>query len=70
MLSDLSLQMQQKVVASEIFRGRKDGYAESLNQPFARSRLGERALREAWGAAPQLSLGRGERRPSGQQGWW
>ncbi|XP_011888307.1 PREDICTED: unconventional myosin-Ih [Cercocebus atys] len=33
--------MQQKVVTSEIFRGRKDGYAESLNQPFANSRINE-----------------------------
>uniref|UniRef100_A0A8C6QKD3 Myosin 1H n=1 Tax=Nannospalax galili TaxID=1026970 RepID=A0A8C6QKD3_NANGA len=33
--------MQQKVVTSEIFRGKKEGYAESLNQPFANSRLGE-----------------------------
>uniref|UniRef100_A0A8C5LD83 Myosin 1H n=1 Tax=Jaculus jaculus TaxID=51337 RepID=A0A8C5LD83_JACJA len=32
--------MQQKVVTSDIFRGKKDGYAESLNQPFAHSRLG------------------------------
>uniref|UniRef100_G3T9C1 Myosin IH n=1 Tax=Loxodonta africana TaxID=9785 RepID=G3T9C1_LOXAF len=34
-------QMQQKVVTSDIFRGKKDGYAESLNQPFANSRLDE-----------------------------
>ena len=67
MLSDLLLQMQQKVVTSEIFRGRKEGYAESLHQPFARSRLGERALWEGWGASPQLSLSREERRPSWQQ---
>uniref|UniRef100_A0A7N9CNH2 Myosin IH n=1 Tax=Macaca fascicularis TaxID=9541 RepID=A0A7N9CNH2_MACFA len=33
--------MQQKVVTSEIFRGRKDGYTESLNQPFANSRINE-----------------------------
>ncbi|XP_021042914.2 unconventional myosin-Ih [Mus pahari] len=33
--------MQQKVVTSEIFRGKKAGYAESLNQPFAGSRLDE-----------------------------
>uniref|UniRef100_A0A8D1HEQ4 Unconventional myosin-Ih n=1 Tax=Sus scrofa TaxID=9823 RepID=A0A8D1HEQ4_PIG len=32
--------MQQKVVTSEIFRDKKDGYAESLNQPFANSRIG------------------------------
>ncbi|XP_023589424.1 unconventional myosin-Ih [Trichechus manatus latirostris] len=34
-------QMQQKVVTSDIFRGKKDGYVESLNQPFANSRLDE-----------------------------
>lgn len=34
-------QMQQKVVTSEIFRGKKEGYAESLNQPFADSRIGK-----------------------------
>ncbi|XP_029080847.1 unconventional myosin-Ih isoform X2 [Monodon monoceros] len=33
--------MQQKVVTSEIFRGKKEGYAESLNQPFANSRIDE-----------------------------
>uniref|UniRef100_A0A0J9YUE0 Myosin 1H n=1 Tax=Mus musculus TaxID=10090 RepID=A0A0J9YUE0_MOUSE len=33
--------MQQKVVTSEIFRGKKEGYAESLNQLFAGSRLDE-----------------------------
>ncbi|XP_020929383.1 unconventional myosin-Ih isoform X2 [Sus scrofa] len=33
--------MQQKVVTSEIFRDKKDGYAESLNQPFANSRIDE-----------------------------
>uniref|UniRef100_G1QM03 Myosin IH n=1 Tax=Nomascus leucogenys TaxID=61853 RepID=G1QM03_NOMLE len=33
--------MQQKVVTSEIFRGRKDGYTESLNQPFVNSRIGK-----------------------------
>ncbi|XP_075390775.1 unconventional myosin-Ih [Tenrec ecaudatus] len=32
-------QMQQKVVMSDIFRGKKEGYTESLNQPFANSRL-------------------------------
>ncbi|KAM6156088.1 unconventional myosin-Ih [Rhynchocyon petersi] len=32
-------QMRQKVVASDIFRGKKDGYSETLNQPFADSRL-------------------------------
>ncbi|XP_019504608.1 PREDICTED: unconventional myosin-Ih [Hipposideros armiger] len=33
--------MQQKAVTSTIFRGRKEGYAETLNQPFANSRLDE-----------------------------
>nr|XP_051691830.1 unconventional myosin-Ih isoform X2 [Oryctolagus cuniculus] len=33
--------MQQKVVASEIFRGKKAGYAESLTRPFANSRIEE-----------------------------
>nr|KAF6466540.1 myosin IH [Rousettus aegyptiacus] len=33
--------MQQKVVTSALFRGKKEGYAESLNQPFANSRLDE-----------------------------
>jgi hypothetical protein len=37
-------QMQQKVVASEIFRGKKEGYAQSLNQPFANSRIGKFAF--------------------------
>ncbi|KAM5189837.1 unconventional myosin-Ih isoform 1-T1 [Callospermophilus lateralis] len=33
--------MQQKVVTSEIFRGKKEGYADSLGQPFATSRIDE-----------------------------
>ena len=33
--------MQEKVVTSEIFEGKKEGYAESLNQPFANSRIGK-----------------------------
>ncbi|XP_013375767.1 PREDICTED: unconventional myosin-Ih [Chinchilla lanigera] len=33
--------MQQKVVTSEIFRGKKEGYGESLNQPFANTRIDE-----------------------------
>ncbi|XP_077651711.1 unconventional myosin-Ih isoform X1 [Urocitellus parryii] len=33
--------MQQKVVTSEIFRGKKEGYADSLRQPFATSRIDE-----------------------------
>uniref|UniRef100_A0A452QZU7 Myosin IH n=1 Tax=Ursus americanus TaxID=9643 RepID=A0A452QZU7_URSAM len=32
--------MQQKVVTSELFRGKKEGYAEVLSQPFANSRIG------------------------------
>uniref|UniRef100_A0A8B9YZ16 Myosin IH n=1 Tax=Bos mutus grunniens TaxID=30521 RepID=A0A8B9YZ16_BOSMU len=32
--------MQEKVVTSEIFQGKKEGYAESLHQPFANSRVG------------------------------
>ncbi|ERE74641.1 myosin-Ih-like protein [Cricetulus griseus] len=34
-------EMQQRVVTSDIFKGKKDGYEDSLNQPFASSRLGE-----------------------------
>ncbi|ELR59440.1 Myosin-Ih, partial [Bos mutus] len=33
--------MQEKVVTSEIFQGKKEGYAESLHQPFANSRVDE-----------------------------
>ncbi|ELK31456.1 Myosin-Ih [Myotis davidii] len=33
--------MQQKAVASAVFRGKKEGYAESLNKPFANSRIDE-----------------------------
>ncbi|XP_042818752.1 unconventional myosin-Ih isoform X3 [Panthera tigris] len=33
--------MQQKVVTSELFRAKKEGYAEALNQPFANSRIDE-----------------------------
>lgn len=36
--------MQQKVVTSDIFKGKKAGYAESVNQPFASSRLGKCAF--------------------------
>ncbi|KAM9118579.1 unconventional myosin-Ih [Pangshura tecta] len=35
-------QLQQKVVASAIFRGKKDGYAQSISQPFADTRLSEK----------------------------
>lgn len=56
--------MQEKVVTSEIFRGKKEGYAESLNQLFAGSRLGECAFWEGRGASPQQGLSREEHRPS------
>ncbi|XP_030438482.1 unconventional myosin-Ih [Gopherus evgoodei] len=35
-------QLQQKVVASAIFRGKKDGYPQSISQPFADTRLSEK----------------------------
>ncbi|XP_039361128.1 unconventional myosin-Ih isoform X2 [Mauremys reevesii] len=35
-------QLQQKVVASAIFRGKKDGYLRSISQPFADTRLSEK----------------------------
>lgn len=38
---ELCHQMQQKAVASAVFRGKKEGYAESLNKPFANSRIGK-----------------------------
>lgn len=62
--------MQQKVVTSEIFRGKKDGYTDSLNQPFARSRLGKQVFGSVTGG-----LGSEEHRPdpagsrSSLQGW-
>ncbi|XP_027720908.1 unconventional myosin-Ih [Vombatus ursinus] len=34
-------QMQQKVITSDLFRGKKAGYPESLSQPFAESRIDE-----------------------------
>uniref|UniRef100_A0A8D0GTR6 TH1 domain-containing protein n=1 Tax=Sphenodon punctatus TaxID=8508 RepID=A0A8D0GTR6_SPHPU len=37
-------QMQQKVVASAIFQGKKDGYLQSLNEPFVETRLKENDL--------------------------
>ncbi|XP_067395564.1 unconventional myosin-Ih isoform X1 [Emydura macquarii macquarii] len=37
-------QLQQKVIASAIFRGKKDGYLQSINQPFADTRLSERDI--------------------------
>lgn len=33
--------MEQKVVTSAIFSGKKDGYAEGLNEPFADTWLSE-----------------------------
>ncbi|KAM5311223.1 unconventional myosin-Ih [Glossophaga mutica] len=36
--------MQQKVVTSAVFRGKKEGYTETLNQPFADSRIDEGAI--------------------------
>ena len=36
-----SKQLQQKVVASAVFRGKKEGYLQSINQPFADTRLSE-----------------------------
>uniref|UniRef100_A0A8D0GTP6 MYO1H protein n=1 Tax=Sphenodon punctatus TaxID=8508 RepID=A0A8D0GTP6_SPHPU len=40
----ISKQMQQKVVASAIFQGKKDGYLQSLNEPFVETRLKENDL--------------------------
>nr|XP_005298605.1 unconventional myosin-Ih [Chrysemys picta bellii] len=37
-------QLQQKVVASAIFRGKKDGYLQSISQPFADTRLSEKDI--------------------------
>ncbi|XP_075754937.1 unconventional myosin-Ih isoform X3 [Pelodiscus sinensis] len=37
-------QLQQKVVASAIFRGKKDGYLQSISQPFADTQLSERDI--------------------------
>lgn len=36
-----SKQLEQKVVASAVFRGKKEGYVQSINQPFADTRLSE-----------------------------
>ncbi|XP_006004623.1 unconventional myosin-Ih [Latimeria chalumnae] len=38
------LQMQQKVVASSIFKGKKDGYLQSVPKPFADTRLSEQDI--------------------------
>uniref|UniRef100_A0A672TXY6 Myosin IH n=1 Tax=Strigops habroptila TaxID=2489341 RepID=A0A672TXY6_STRHB len=35
----LSKQLEQKVVTSAVFRGKKEGYVQSINQPFADTRL-------------------------------
>ncbi|XP_053219280.1 unconventional myosin-Ih isoform X6 [Podarcis raffonei] len=37
-------QMEEKVIASGIFRGKKAGYAQSLNEPFLETRLNESEL--------------------------
>lgn len=41
MFCSFSKQLQQKVVASAVFRGKKEGYVQSINQPFADTRLSE-----------------------------
>ncbi|XP_069068817.1 unconventional myosin-Ih [Pleurodeles waltl] len=38
------LQMQQKTVTSNIFKGKKDGYKQSLNKPFLDTRLNEQDI--------------------------
>ncbi|XP_067910834.1 unconventional myosin-Ih isoform X3 [Heterodontus francisci] len=38
------LQMQQKVVASALFKGKKDGYMQSVTKPFSDSRLREQDI--------------------------
>uniref|UniRef100_A0A8C4JHK7 Myosin IH n=1 Tax=Dromaius novaehollandiae TaxID=8790 RepID=A0A8C4JHK7_DRONO len=37
--AERKVQLQQKVVASAIFRGKKEGYLQSINQPFMETRL-------------------------------
>uniref|UniRef100_A0A8C3GN04 TH1 domain-containing protein n=1 Tax=Cairina moschata TaxID=8855 RepID=A0A8C3GN04_CAIMO len=39
--AERKVQLQQKVVASAVFRGKKEGYLQSINQPFADTRLKE-----------------------------
>ncbi|KFQ02896.1 Unconventional myosin-Ih, partial [Haliaeetus albicilla] len=39
--AERKVQLQQKVVASAIFRGKKEGYLQSINQPFMDTRLKE-----------------------------
>lgn len=58
--------MQQKVVTSEIFQGRKAGYAESLNQAFASSRLGKKPW-EGENSGLHCGLSREEHGPSRKQ---
>lgn len=41
MFCSFSKQLQQKVVASAVFRGKKEGYLQSINQPFVDTRLSE-----------------------------
>lgn len=47
----MSLQLEQKVIASEIFKGKKDNYPQSVPRLFINTRLGE------WGL-PSLTGGR------------
>uniref|UniRef100_A0A8B9TQQ3 Myosin IH n=1 Tax=Anas platyrhynchos TaxID=8839 RepID=A0A8B9TQQ3_ANAPL len=37
--AERKVQLQQKVVASAVFRGKKEGYLQSINQPFVDTRL-------------------------------
>uniref|UniRef100_A0A8C6ZBU4 Myosin IH n=1 Tax=Nothoprocta perdicaria TaxID=30464 RepID=A0A8C6ZBU4_NOTPE len=39
--AEKKVQLQQKVVASAIFRGKKEGYMQSITQPFLETRLSE-----------------------------
>lgn len=45
----LSLQLEQKVIASEIFKGKKDNYPQSVPRLFINTRLGELNRRKQWG---------------------
>lgn len=40
----MSLQLEQKVIASEIFKGKKDNYPQSVPRLFINTRLGEWGL--------------------------
>ncbi|XP_074869086.1 unconventional myosin-Ih isoform X2 [Carettochelys insculpta] len=42
--AERTAQLQQKAVASAIFRGKKDGYLQSISQPFADTRQNERDI--------------------------